>query len=325
MSATASAPNHADHFEHRSLWYTLKTLDPVSASAIGILHLACFAAPFTFTWSGLAWAVALWWACGGLGICLCYHRLLTHRSFKTYRPVEYLLTTLGTMCFEGGPVKWVGTHRIHHRHSDDHNDPHTPKHGFNWSHIFWCVTKEQPGFHARDAAKDLQRDPVTKWLDQYHYVPQFVLIATIAGLGFAFGGVPLMVSWLVWGIAVRVVFTYHATWFVNSAAHTWGYRNHNTKDDSRNNWWVALVSFGEGWHNNHHHDHRAAAHGRRWFEVDLTYLTILAMARAGLAWDVVAPKPAKALSDDGDGSLPPPMDELPPVRIPRRRRETTRV
>ncbi|MBL0927766.1 MAG: fatty acid desaturase [Phycisphaerales bacterium] len=259
---------------------------------MALLHAACVAAPFVFTWSGLAVAVALWVLTGGLGICLCYHRLLTHRSFKTHKWVEYALTVLGTMTFQGGPLRWVSVHRIHHKHSDHDEDPHSPKHGFNWSHVLWTMAASPKGEDRAPAAKDLARDPVMVLIDRWHFVPQVALGAVLFGLGHWLAGAGL--SWLVWGVAVRTVFVFHATWFVNSASHTWGYRNYATDDDSKNNWWVALLSFGEGWHNNHHAEQRAAAHGRRWFEVDLTYLTIRAMALVGLAWDIVpAEKPAR--------------------------------
>lgn len=271
---------------------------------IGGMHLACLAAPFYFSWSALGIAVLLWWLAGGLGTCLCYHRLLTHRSFKTPKPVEYFLTLLGTLNWEGGPVWWVGTHRIHHRHSDMPDDPHSPHHGFNWAHILWLFFKPAPGMEPANAAKDLQRDPVMAFIDKYHYVPQFILAGLLFGLGQWAGGQGL--AWVVWGVAVRVVFTYHATWFVNSAAHTWGYRNYETTDDSRNNWFVALLAFGEGWHNNHHAAQRSAAHGHRWWEIDLTYLTIRAMGLVGLATAIVPPEVRESK----------PRIERPPSAVP---------
>ena len=289
-STTPAVIAAVDHRHHRDRPLTWRDLDPVNFLGIGSMHVLAIAAPFTFSWSGMGIAIALWWLCGGLGICLCYHRLLTHRSFKTPRWFEYVLTTLGVLNWQGGPVQWVGMHRIHHKHSDGEHDPHSPKHGFNWAHILWCVTREPEGMDARGAAKDLQRNPVTAWFDKYHFLPQFVLAGALFGAGWAFGGLPLALSWLVWGVAVRVVFVYHATWFVNSAAHTWGYQSHDTGDGSKNNWWVAILSFGEGWHNNHHACDRAAAHGRKWYEVDLTYYTIKALSWVGLAWDIVPPK-----------------------------------
>lgn len=289
-------------------WNSWKHLDPSRAIPIGLMHLACLAAPFLFTWEGVVVALVLWWLCGGIGICLCYHRLLTHRSFKCPKWFEYLITLIATTNWQGGPIEWVGTHRIHHRHSDHDEDPHSPKHGFNWAHALWCVTKHEGQYDPASAAKDLARDPGMALIDRYHYVAQFVLAAilfVIGGLQWGQGWSWMNgLTWVVWGICVRMVFTYHATWFVNSAAHTWGYRSHQTKDDSRNLWWVALLSFGEGWHNNHHACDRAAAHGRRWWELDLTYLTIRALAVVGLAWAIVpATESKRAPRVDGDAAL----------------------
>jgi stearoyl-CoA desaturase (delta-9 desaturase) len=265
------------------------------STTIGIsaMHILCILAffPAFFSWSGVLLVPILWWVCGGWGICLGYHRLLTHRSFETPRVVEYALTILGSMSWQGGPIQWVGTHRIHHKESDGPEDPHSPEHGFTWSHILWCFFHRQGEQHPRSVTKDLQRDPVMVLIDKYHYVPQFVLAAVLFGLGFWwFGTWQGGMSWVVWGVAVRTVFSYHATWFVNSAAHTWGYRNFKTADGSKNNWWVALISFGEGWHNNHHAQQRSAAHGMRWWEIDMTYWTIRLMELVGLAKRVVRPK-----------------------------------
>lgn len=259
--------------------FTLPPWNPVPVIAIGSMHLLALLAPFTFSWSALIVFCVTWWFTLVMGICLCYHRLLTHRSFKTPKWFEYTITVLATMTWQGGPIDWVGTHRLHHAHSDEHDDPHSPRHGFNWAHMTWTLRKRREGFNPRHAAKDLMRDPVMVFIDRWHYVPQFIL----AGVLFALGGW----SWVIWGVALRVTLGYHATWLVNSAAHTWGYQTHKTGDDSRNNWWVALVSFGEGWHNNHHAHQRAAAHGRRWWEIDMTYWTIQVMRVFGLATAVV--------------------------------------
>jgi stearoyl-CoA desaturase (delta-9 desaturase) len=262
-----------------------KQVDWVPFTAIAFLHLVCLAAPFFFTWSALGVAILLWWIAGGIGICLCYHRLLTHRSFKTPKWFEYLLTACGCLNLQGGPIKWVGTHRVHHKESDTDLDPHSPTHGFDWSHMLWCVINDPQGRNLRDYAPDLQRDPVMMWLDRYFWIPQVVL-----GFGLYFlGGWP----WVIWGVAVRTVFTYHATWFVNSASHTWGYRNFDTRELSRNLWWVSVLAFGEGWHNNHHAYPRSAAHGLRRHEIDLTYMTIKALSWVGLARDVYVPKDAR--------------------------------
>lgn len=248
--------------------------------AIGALHVGALMAPFFFSWSAVGVAVLLWWISGGLGICMGYHRLLTHRSFETPKVVEYALTVFGNLTWQGSPIRWVGTHRMHHRDSDTEGDPHSPQHGFSWAHTFWCLMEDPMGRDPRELAKDMQRDRVHVLLDRYFWVPQILL----AVLLYSLGGWP----WVIWGICVRTVFSYHATWFVNSAAHTWGYRNFETLENSHNTWWVALVSFGEGWHNNHHAFARSARHGLRWWEVDLTYMTIKVMKTLGLAKNVHA-------------------------------------
>ncbi|HEX7010008.1 MAG TPA: fatty acid desaturase [Phycisphaeraceae bacterium] len=275
---------------------------------IGTLHAGSLLGPLYFSWSAVLAAAALVWLTGGLGITLCYHRLLTHRSFKTPKWFEYFLTILGCMAWQGGPIQWVGTHRIHHKHSDQELDPHTPKHGFTWAHIFWCMHKESEGQVAADAAKDLQRDPVMRLIDRYFWLPQLFLAGALYGIGHGLAAAGFHtsgLSWLIWGVCVRTVVVYHGTWFVNSASHTWGYRNFNTRDHSTNLWWVALLSFGEGWHNNHHAFQRSAAHGLRWFEFDATYLTIRLLGWMGLAWDIVLPQKNKlrfgAHQPEGEG------------------------
>ena len=261
---------------------------------IAALHVGCLGVFFTpFSWWLVVMTFFLWWVCGGLGICLCYHRLLTHRSFKTPKAVEYFLTLLGNLNWQGSPIYWVGMHRLHHYHSDGEEDPHSPRHGFTWAHVLWCLTKDPDARDPRLAAKDLERDPVMAVLDRTCYLPQFVLAAALFAIGAwrwgAGWSIPHGLAWVVWGVCVRTVLVYHVTWFVNSASHTWGYKNFETTDDSRNTWWVALLGFGEGWHNNHHAQQRSAAHGMRWWELDVTYLTIRLMGLCGLATDIVKP------------------------------------
>jgi len=241
---------------------------------IGLLHVLCLFAPFTFSWSALGVAVFLYWVACGLGISMGYHRLLTHRGFETSRAFYYLLAILGTLNFQGGPIDWVGIHRVHHRDSDTDDDPHSPRHGFLWAHVLWCVCKDPLGRDNTIAAGDLKKDRFLVWLNKWFVLPQLVLAVVLWFLG---GW-----SWVIWGVAVRTVFTYHATWAVNSASHTWGYKNFPTKDDSKNNWWVALVSWGEGWHNNHHAHQRSARHGLRWFEIDATWWTLVLLDKLGV-------------------------------------------
>ncbi|MDH3743946.1 MAG: fatty acid desaturase [Acidobacteriota bacterium] len=260
---------------------------------IGAMHVGSLLAPFFFTWSGLVVACFLYWVSGCLGVTIGYHRLLTHRSFKTPKWFEYFLTACACLAWQGGPVQWVGVHRIHHAHSDTDGDPHTPSHGFAWSHVFWCMFKEAEGRRAADAAKDLLRDRGLRFLDRHFRWPQLALMLFLFGAGELAGSFGLFAadgaSWVVWGVFVRTVFLYHSTWFVNSASHTWGYRNFATDDNSTNLWWVSLLSFGEGWHNNHHAYQRSVAHGMRWFELDVSYLIIRTFSKMGLAWDLILP------------------------------------
>jgi stearoyl-CoA desaturase (delta-9 desaturase) len=243
-----------------------------------LFHLGAVAALFMFNWKAFAVAVFLYWFCTGLGISMGFHRLLTHRSYKVPRPLEYLFAICGALTLEGGPISWVATHRIHHQNSDLPGDPHSPRDGGWWAHAGWILYGETNHNNTRVMSKyapDLARQPFYVWLNNYHWVPMVVLGLLL----FAFGGLPMML----WGIAVRVVVGLHATWLVNSATHMWGRRRFATRDDSRNNWWVALLTFGEGWHNNHHAHPTSARHGLAWYEFDPTWITIRVLRRLGVA------------------------------------------
>jgi fatty-acid desaturase len=284
----------ADHPAPRRGGIEWANLDWKVITAIGLVHLLSIPAlfPIFFSWSGLIIFFVMIWVSGGLGINLCYHRLLTHRSFKTPKWFEYFLTFCGCLAWQGGPINWVGVHRLHHRHADTDQDPHSPKHGFEWSHILWTLHKKIEGISGPDAARDLARDPKMLVINQWFFYPQFVLIAAFLGIGWAIGGWTLGVSWVIWGVTLRTTILFHGTWFVNSAAHTWGYQNYpDTGEHSTNLWWVALISFGEGWHNNHHAHPRSAAHGLRWYEFDATWWMIRVLSWIGLASDVHLPAP----------------------------------
>ncbi|MFW6032070.1 MAG: acyl-CoA desaturase [Phycisphaeraceae bacterium] len=266
---------------------------PIVSFMIGIHLLAGLVFwPATFSWSGLVLMLVLFWVTTGLGIGLCFHRLLTHRSYRVPRWLEYLLTICGCLALQGRPTEWVGMHRLHHKHSDTEHDPHSPQHGFTWAHMLWILYRHVGGVSGRDAAKDLLRDPVMRWIDRLFWLPQVLLAGGLFAAGWAIGGWTLGLSWVVWGVALRTVLVFHATWFVNSASHTWGYQNYpHTGEHSTNLWWVAIFSFGEGWHNNHHAHPRSAAHGLRWFEPDPTWWTIRLLQFLGLARDVKTPDP----------------------------------
>ena len=257
---------------------------------IAVLHFGALFAlvPALFTWQGLVLCVLLHWLTGGIGICMTYHRLLTHRSFNP-KPkwLEYLFTAIGCAASEGGPIGWVADHRRHHAHSDEEADAHSPRRSFGWAHMLWWMTPDVAFDHTPEYyerwAPDLIKDPVLVWFDTWHFLFPIGLGAAVYGLGYAMGGNLMGLSFLVWGCFLRTVLVLHATWLVNSATHVWGYRTHQTKDDSTNLWWVALVTYGEGWHNNHHAYQTSARHGLAWWEFDMTYMAIRLLQLFGLA------------------------------------------
>ena len=258
-------------------------------AAMIIVHVMAIATPLFFSWSGLVIAVIIG-TVSGFGITICYHRLLTHGSFKTYQWMKQLLTLIATLSWEGGPLTWVGTHRIHHKYSDQEGDPHTPNHGFDWAHMGWMLVRTPEGQNALDYTRDLQKDPWMLWIQKYFWVSQVVLTIVLYALGYLTGGTDLAVSWVIMGVGLRTTVIFHWTWLINSLAHTWGYRNFETKDGSRNLPWIlSIITIGEGYHNNHHRYQKSAAHGLKPREVDLTYLVIKILEKVGLAWDVFVP------------------------------------
>jgi fatty-acid desaturase len=254
------------------------TINWITFVAMSAFHVGAVAALFYISWTAVALTAFFYWVSIGLGIGMGYHRLHTHRSYKVPKLLEYFFAICGTLTLEGGPIFWVATHRIHHQHSDTDDDPHTPHHGGFWAHMGWILFGE--GHHNDTTmmsryAPDLGADPFYRWLTTWHWVPLTVFGFAVLALG----GWP-MVMWLVF---FRVTVGLHATWLVNSATHMWGSRRFQTKDDSKNSWWVALLTFGEGWHNNHHAHPTSARHGLAWYEVDLTWLQIRALRFLGIA------------------------------------------
>ena len=254
------------------------------------MHVAALAAPWTFTWSAFFLTLALHWITGGLGICLGFHRLLTHTGFVVPRWLQRGIAVIGTLAGEGGPVLWTANHRRHHAFSDHEGDPHSPHDGSWWAHMFWLAYTTHGGdqeAYLKRWAPDLAKDRFMMGLEKF-FLPLHILFGVMmCGIGYLVGGWYYAASYVIWTVAVRMVFVLHTTWFVNSAAHLWGYQNYKTRDDSRNLWWVGLLTYGEGWHNNHHAHPRLAQHGHKWWEVDATYMAIRLLRRLGLAKDVV--------------------------------------
>ena len=258
--------------------------------ALLFIHIGACAAflPTFFSWSALAAAVVLYYLTGSIGICLGYHRLLTHRSFCLPRFVEYGVTFIGMLALQGGPIEWVSTHRVHHKYSDSERDPHDSSRGFYFAHMGWLYDPNPARLDLAQRARfaaDLHSDPFYRFLDKTHVLWQIALFVAL----YAIGGW----SWLIWAGFVRLVFTYHATWLVNSASHLFGYRNFKPlgEDKSTNNWLVALFAWGEGWHNNHHVFPSSARHGMRWWEIDVTWFAIQLLSLIGVARGVLVPPP----------------------------------
>ncbi|HKS41310.1 MAG TPA: acyl-CoA desaturase [Blastocatellia bacterium] len=252
-----------------------------------LMHIACFTVIFV----GVSLPAVL--LCLGLyairmfGLTAGYHRYFSHRTFKTSRFVQFLFALLGTMAVQKGPLWWAAHHRRHHKYTDQEGDVHSPvKDGFWWSHIGWVVSRR---FDATDwnAIKDFARFRELRWLNTYHVIPGIALAVACF-----FGGVLFGESgwqWLVWGFVISTVLLYHGTFTVNSLAHMWGSRRYKTTDDSRNNFWIALWTGGEGWHNNHHHYMASVKQGFFWWEVDFSYYTLRVMSWFRLVWDLRMP------------------------------------
>jgi sn-2 palmitoyl-lipid 9-desaturase len=252
----------------------------------GSIHALALLAPWFFSWSALGTMVLLHWLFGGIGICLGYHRLLTHRSFQVPKWLEYVIATLGAMAMQGGPGFWVAGHRQHHLHTEDWDkDPYSAKRGFWWSHMLWIFYPTQESFDPKSYRRfvpDLEKDAFYRWLDKYFLtlqIPVGILLYVMGGWSF-----------VIYGVFVRAVVLWHTTWLINSASHITGYRSFKeTGDNSRNLWWTALLTYGEGWHNNHHAYPNVAPAGRTWWEIDTTWWAIQGLQKLGLAKKVVMP------------------------------------
>jgi stearoyl-CoA desaturase (delta-9 desaturase) len=279
-------------------------IDATGLAAIHLLALLAFV-PWFFSWTGVVMALLGVQVFGGLGINLCFHRLLAHRGLACPKWLEHTFAILGVCCCQDTPARWVATHRRHHEHADEQSDPHSPLVNFLWGHMGWLVIRNRDltrlGVSQR-YAKDILRDPFYARLEQKFRWAWIILgswlvffaggvVAALLLGGSAMEALQFGLSLLIWGAFVRTVLVWHISWSVNSVTHLWGYRNYETDEASRNNMVIGILAGGEGWHNNHHHDPRSARHGHLWWEFDVTWQTIRILMALGLARDVVMPSP----------------------------------
>ena len=277
--------------------HRIMTLIGVVTPFAGLVIAVCCLWGWAFTWVELSLLLVMYTACG-LGVTVGYHRLFTHRAFQTVRPVAFVLGVLGSMSVQGPLLRWVAVHRSHHQHSDQENDPHSPHGrgegirgliaGFWHAHIGWIFADDDSNLsrHARDLGRSRMAMVISRLFGVWVFLG--LVIPTVAG-GLITGTWRGAVLGFLWGGLVRVFLGHHVTWSINSVCHLWGERRFATSDQSRNNLLFGMLALGEGWHNNHHAFPASARHGLRWWEFDLSYLTIQLLKLFGLAWGVRQP------------------------------------
>ena len=260
-------------------------LNWTNVAFFGTVHALALLAPWFFSWSALGVMILLHWLFGSIGICLGYHRILSHRSLQVPKWLEYIIAIIGALAIQGGPIFWVAGHRLHHAYTEDEDkDPYSAKRGFWWSHMLWMFYPRPEFFEYerfKKYAPDLARDPFYRWLNKYFLflqIPVGILLYVLGGWSF-----------VIYGVFLRAVLLWHSTWLINSATHIRGYRSFESDDNSGNLWWVAILTYGEGWHNNHHAHPRVAKAGLRWWEIDMTWWAIKVLQTFGLAKKVVMP------------------------------------
>ena len=310
MALNLTSPSRAGAWRTVVRWFDSRAaLDPTPAGSaarridwprvapfIGV-HLACLAVPWVGVSAVAVAAAAGLYALRMFAITGFYHRYFSHCAFRTSRAAQFAFALLGASAAQRGPLWWVSHHRHHHAHADAEGDPHSARRsGFAWSHVGWFMSREN--FAARPGlSADLERYPELRFLDRYDAAAPLALGGALYACGewlsHAFPALGTS-GWqlVVWGFCISTVALYHATFTINSLAHRYGSRRYATRDDSRNNAWLAMLTFGEGWHNNHHHFPGAARQGFYWWEIDLTYYGLRLLAALGIIWDLKEVPPA---------------------------------
>jgi len=293
----AESPASVTTPKRASLTVRIVTLVAILVPLLGVIAAPFFVWGWGFGWTDLGLLLGMYFLTA-LGITVGFHRLFVHRSFETYLWVQFILAVLGSMAVEGSLLQWVAMHRRHHQFSDTSDDPHSPRHeghgvfgllkGFWHAHIGWFFQADPPGLEHYVA--DLRQSPTLRVASRLF--PLWVVLGLV--IPAVMGGV-IMLSWsavwtgLIWGGLVRVFLVHHVTWSVNSACHLWGFRPFRSDDLSRNNILFGILALGEGWHNTHHAFPTSARHGLRWWQIDMSYWAIRALAFLGLAWNLKLP------------------------------------
>lgn len=274
------------------------------AMSVGTYHLLALLVfiPWFYSRSGVVLTAIGVFVFGSIGINLCFHRLLSHRSFSCPLWLEHLFATIAVCSIQDTPARWVATHRQHHHRADEQADPHSPMVNLFWSYMGWLFVENadllRPGAYDR-YARDIIRDPFYRWIERHVVWVTLAQSPLFFAAGFLAGKLLGETGWQatqfgaslwLWGVVIRTVVVWHVTWCGNSFPHMFGYRNYQTNDNSRNNAWVAIITNGEGWHNNHHADPSSASNQRHWWEMDLTYYFLLGLGLIGLAWDIQQPR-----------------------------------
>lgn len=267
------------------------------------MHAACLLVFVVgFSWIALALCVALYFL-RMFAITGFYHRYFSHKTFKTSRAFQFVMAVWGLTAMQRGPLWWAAHHRHHHRHSDEHPDLHSPKQrGMLWSHMFWFTTEAAFGTNQK-AVHDLAKYPELRFLNRFDIIVYIAFGVAMFGLGAGLQALGLPTSgWqiFVWCFFLSTVLTYHGTYTINSLSHKFGNQRYKTGDDSRNNFWLALLTLGEGWHNNHHHYQSSVQQGFYWYEIDITYYTLKAMSWTGLIWDMRGVPEKKLMANRND-------------------------
>jgi stearoyl-CoA desaturase (delta-9 desaturase) len=263
-----------------------------AGAAFWAVHAACLLAFYTgVSWSAFAVCLALFWL-RMFGVTAGYHRYFSHRSYKTGRAFQFVLAFLGTLAVQKGVLWWAANHRVHHKYSDQEGDVHSPvRNGFWWSHVGWILAEDWEETQY-DRIPDMARYPELRWLNEHYLVPPVALAVVLTLVG--------GLQWLVWGFFISTTLLWHSTFTINSLSHVFGNRRYETGDASRNNVWLALLTMGEGWHNNHHRYMNSVRQGFFWWEVDASYYILKALSWAGLVWDLHMPPRRLLLTESHD-------------------------